>query len=135
MHFFKNFLIKYKELISYLVFGVLTTIVNFIIYFYLCSIGLNYKISNIIAIFCSILFAYITNKIFVFKILHIKNILQEFIKFVSFRLVSSIFDMAFLIFLVDYIKTPNFIAKVLTSVIVVVLNYIFSKLFIFRKEK
>lgn len=130
-----NYLKKYKEQITYLIFGVLTTLVNFIIYFSLCAINIPYTISNIIAIFVSILFAYITNKIWVFKSksANFSEILTEFFKFFSLRFVSSVIDIILLIILIDFINLTDLIAKTLTAVLVIILNYLFSKLIIFKK--
>lgn len=125
-----------KEITRYLIFGVLTTIVN-IISFYLLDTVLNwpYLWANALSILFSILFAYITNKRFVFnsETTTFQAVVREFISFVSFRLLSGGLDMLSMWLLVDLITIDTFIAKLLTQFIVVVLNYIFSKFFVFKK--
>lgn len=125
-----------KEITRYLIFGVLTTIVN-IISFYLLDTVLNwpYLWANALSILFSILFAYITNKRFVFnsETTTFQAVVREFISFVSFRLLSGGLDMLSMWLLVDLITIDTFIAKLLTQFIVVVLNYVFSKFFVFKK--
>lgn len=126
---------KYREIIDYIIFGGLTTIVNIVAFFIFDTLlGWPYLIANAIAIVVSILFAYVTNKLFVFKTRDMtasENIV-EFLKFIGFRPVSGLADMAAMWILVDLISIDTNIAKLLTQFIVVVLNYVFSKLFIFK---
>lgn len=125
---------KYREIIDYIIFGGLTTLVN-IAAFYIFETLLDwpYLTANAVAIVLSILFAYSTNKLFVFKTrdMTFNENLIEFLKFIGFRLVSGLADMAAMWMLVDLISVDTNIAKLLTQFIVVVLNYVFSKLFIF----
>lgn len=125
---------KYREIIDYIIFGGLTTLVN-IAAFYIFETLLDwpYLTVNAVAIVLSILFAYSTNKLFVFKTrdMTFNENLIEFLKFIGFRLVSGLADMAAMWMLVDLISVDTNIAKLLTQFIVVVLNYVFSKLFIF----
>lgn len=126
---------KYREVIAYIIFGGLTTLVNLIaFYIFDTLIGWPYLVANAIAIILSILFAYVTNKIFVFrtKELGAKENVLEFIKFIGFRGVSGLADMMTMWILVDLITMNTNIAKLLTQFIVVVLNYVFSKFFIFK---
>src|SRR5690625_5394887 len=92
-----------------------------------------YLVANAIAIVLSILFAYVTNKLFVFKTSSndLKENIYEFIKFIGFRLLSGLADMFSMWVLVDLIFVDTNLAKLLTQFIVVVLNYVFSKFFIF----
>lgn len=126
-----------KEIINYLIFGVLTTLVNILI-FYLFDrvLGWPYLWANAFSIIISILFAYVTNKLFVFnsKTDTLREILTEFISFVSFRLLSGAIDMMSMWLLVDIITIDTLGAKLLTQFIVVVLNYIFSKFFVFKNK-
>lgn len=125
---------RYRELIDYIFFGGLTTLVNIVVFFILDS-GLNwpYLIANAVAIIVSILFAYITNKLFVFKSTakSFQENFIEFLKFIGFRLISGLADMLTMWVLVDLIAVDTSISKLLTQFIVVVLNYVFSKFFIF----
>jgi putative flippase GtrA len=132
----KKLLVKYKEVISYLVFGVLTTVVNLVVYFGCTSIlGINYLIANGISWVAAVAFAYVTNRTWVFqsKVRGFSAILRQMAAFVGCRLISGGMDMAIMFISVSVIGIPDSFAKFMTQVVVVVLNYIFSKLIIFRK--
>ena len=123
-----------KELISYLFFGVCTTAVNYIVFF-LLKHSMDYRIANALAWLASVLFAYVTNKIWVFES-HCRGfqaILKEFGTFVGSRVLSGLFDMGFLILAVEWMHMNEWLAKIIDGIVVVVLNYIFSKLLVFRK--
>lgn len=124
-----------KELISYLFFGVCTTAVNYIVFFVLKQ-WIDYRIANAVAWLVSVLFAYVTNKIWVFEshTHNITDILREFTTFIGSRVVSGLFDMGFLILAVEWMGMNEWMAKLIDGVVVVVLNYIFSKLLVFRKK-
>lgn len=128
---------KYEEKINYLIFGVLTTFVNLIVYA-LCTklFSINYMISNIIAWILSVLFAYITNKKYVFKSKcdSNKKVIYEIFQFFKYRVLSFIIcDMLLLCLFVELLNMNDMIAKVIIQVVVIVLNYLFSKLFVFKK--
>lgn len=126
---------KYREVIDYIIFGGLTTLVNIVAFFIFDTLlSWPYLIANAIAIVVSILFAYFTNKLFVFrtKDLPLKENILEFARFIGFRLLSGVADMATMCILVDLLTLDTNSAKLLTQFIVVVLNYVFSKLFIFK---
>ena len=128
---------KYEEKINYLIFGVLTTFVNLIVYA-LCTklFSINYMISNIIAWILSVLFAYITNKKYVFKSKcdSNKRVVYEIFQFFKYRVLSFIIcDMLLLCLFVELLNMNDMIAKVIIQVVVIVLNYLFSKLFVFKK--
>lgn len=132
----KELVNKYAEVISYLIFGGLTTVVNIIVFYLFDSIlDMHYLFANAIAIIASILFAFFTNKKYVFKSSTptVKLWLKEFSLFVSFRLLSAVFDMGSMWLLVDGLELNTNIAKIITQFIVVVLNYAFSKFFIFKQ--
>lgn len=124
---------KYKEIILYLVFGILTTIIN-VISFWLCNdiLKMNYKLSNIIAWLLAVAFAFITNKLIVFE--SKQNILREGIVFFGARVFSLFVDMIIMIAMIDYLKIHALISKIIVNIIVVIINYIFSKYFIFQKR-
>ncbi|MEI5989140.1 GtrA family protein [Enterococcus crotali] len=128
---------KYKEVISYLVFGVATTVVNIIIFF-ICKdlLGIDYKVSNAIGWFLSVLFAFFTNKYFVFASNHKDTLsfIKEMLLFYWYRVLSFVVDMALMVLMIEVIHVSDFWAKMVTQVAVVVLNYFFSKFFIFKKE-
>ena len=126
-----------KETILYIIFGVLTTIVNLISYYLFSNIiSINYLISNTISWIISVSFAYITNKFYVFNSKDKSKdiIIKEFIKFVNCRLTSGIIEMILLFLLVDMLAVNDIISKLVIGVIVVILNFIFSKLFVFKKQ-
>ena len=134
-----NYFIKLlgREAFMYLVFGVLTTIVNFIIY-YIFNIILSFSagFSTTIASAIAILFAYITNKIWVFesKTSNKKELFSEFLKFISARIFTYFVDLILLVIFVDKLHFNSIIMKIIVSIIVIVLNYIASKLVIFKNK-
>lgn len=126
---------KYKEILLYLLFGVLTTVVNIMAYYVLVRFfRINYIISNIMAWILSVLFAYITNRWYVFESKN-NNFFYEMISFFSARLVTGLMDIILMWVLVDNNILDDFIAKIIVNVIVIILNYIFSKLFVFKGGK
>lgn len=133
----KKFYSKYQQWIDYIVVGVLTTIVNFaVFYFFDTVLDISYLIANAISILTAIVFAFFMNKTFVFKSRStgFKMLLQEFTLFAGFRLSSGLYDMLSMWVLVDYINLGTNVSKILTEVIVVILNYAFSKYIVFRKR-
>lgn len=131
----KKLYFKYEEAIIYLVFGVLTTLVNIVVFYVLDTVlGVQYLVANAAAIVLSILFAFFTNKKYVFKSKseNFQSWFKEFMLFCGFRAVSGVFDMLSMWILVDFITLDTNIAKIATQFIVVVLNYFFSKFFIFK---
>lgn len=134
----KKMYTKYKEVINYLVFGVLSTIVNFLTYFISARlIGIDEVISSGISWFCAVLFAYITNKIFVFesKTHGLKEFVKEMASFFLARIISgALCDVGTFAIMVKVLHINDIISKVVTQVMVVILNYIFSKLIIFKKR-
>ena len=133
----KELFMKYKEVISYLFFGVLTTVVNFVVYF-ACTEGLhiNYLAATAVSWVAAVLFAYVTNRKWVFesKVSGFMPILREMAVFVGCRVFSGVMDMGIMFISVDMIGISDRIAKFVTQVAVVVLNYIFSKIIIFRNK-
>lgn len=135
----KDLLIKYKEIISYLFFGVLTTAVDFVSYYILTRfLHLDEGFSNVLAQFLAIVFAYVTNKLFVFedKSNGFKSLVIQFGKFFSLRLVTLVLNSILFIVMIDKMGINDIITKAIVSVIVIILNYVFSKLIVFKsKEK
>lgn len=129
---------KYKEILMYLIFGVLTTVVNIVSYFLLARIlHIDTVVSTVIALILSILFAYITNKIFVFesKTNTAKELLKEIISFFGCRAFTGVLDVAFMYITVDVFNLNDMIMKIISNIVVIIVNYIFSKLIIFKKDK
>lgn len=135
----KTFLKKFlsREVITYLIAGVLTTVVNYISYFVFCNlIGIPNLIANAIAWIIAVLFAYIINDIWVFqsKKHNILGELEQFVKFLGARIVSFLIEEAGMFVFIDIMKFNNLIIKGILAVIVIFLNYLFSKLFVFNKN-
>ena len=121
-----------KELTTYIFFGVLTTIVNFITYFLFKGVfGIHYLISNIIAWFISVLFAYITNRIWVFKSKD-DNIIKEALLFYGGRVFSGAIDTTLMYVFISILMTGDLFAKIVVQVVVTILNYVFSKFLVFK---
>lgn len=148
----KELIIKYKELVVYVFFGGLTTVVNLGVFWLFGRLlgDESYLITNIIAWLAAVAFSYITNKIWVFesKSWSIKIILREVSSFFAARVLTLGIEEAGLYFFVDILSFSELsvrvlsfeiggelIAKGLIAVVVVVVNYIFSKLVIFKKKK
>ena len=128
---------KYYDLILYLVFGVLTTGVNYIVYLPCYNLlGLSASVSNAIAWVVSVAFAFVTNKPFVFRSYDwsAKVVLPELAKFLGCRIGSGVLETAILFVTVDLLKWDGNLWKIVTSVLVVILNYVGSKLLVFRKK-
>lgn len=125
-----------RETISYLVFGVLTTIVNYVSYEACKWLGIHYTVATVIAWVLAVAFAYITNKLFVFESKSFEKavLIKEITAFVSCRVFSGLCDLGFMVLAVEIIGINDSIAKLVANVFVVVINYIFSKLFIFKKK-
>ena len=129
---------RYTEYILYIVFGILTTTINFITYFIFTKvIGFSTVTSNLIATAISIIFAYITNKLFVFnsKRNNLGELITELIKFVNARIFTGLLDTLFVFIGVDCIRVNDFVVKTISCIIVVILNYIISKVIIFNKQE
>ncbi len=131
---------KYEEIVNYLIVGVLTTVVSLGTY-YLCVFtflnpdnAVQLQIANIISWICAVIFAYITNRKFVFKSKN-ENIFKEVVSFTSSRLVTLFLDMLTMFVMVTLLKINDKIAKLVVQVIVTVGNYILSKIFVFKKKK
>lgn len=134
--FIVKIFIKYKKIMSYLFFGVLTTIVNILIYSLFCNLlKCNYMFSSFVAWTLSVLFAYVTNRRYVFdsKSKDFKTITDEIYEFFKFRFISLIIDLIFMYMLVSIMALNDMLAKILVNILVIILNYIFSKMFIFKE--
>ncbi len=123
-----------KEVISYLIFGILTTLVNIVVYSF-CNdvLQIQYLISNAIAWILSVLFAYFTNRKYVFGS-HNSSFINELVKFIGARVSTGIMDMLLMWLFVDVLSMQSMISKIIVNVGVVILNYVFSKLFVFQEE-
>lgn len=127
---------KYEDVLSYLVFGVLTTVVNYLVYLPCYNtLGMSATVSNVIAWVVAVAFAYLTNKPFVFKShdWSAKTVVPELTAFVGCRVGSGLLETGIIFVTVDCLAWNGNAMKLVTSVLVVILNYIASKLLVFRK--
>ena len=134
----KELFIKYKTLILYGIFGVLTTIINFGVYFLLyCTLTVPNTLSNIIAWILAVSFAFVTNKQYVFenKEKEAKSVIAQFMKFISCRLATGLLDLVIMFVCVDLLELNAPLFKFLSNILVIILNYSASKVFIFKSKK
>ena len=129
---------KYEEIINYLVVGVLTTLVSLISYYVLTLLVLNpnkpieLQISNVISWILSVSFAFLANKKYVFK-LENKTNLKEVIKFYLSRVTTLLIDMLLMYIFVTKLSFNDKIVKIFIQIIIIILNYVFSKFLVFKK--
>ena len=125
---------QYKMPILYIIFGGLTTLVNIIAYFICYDVsGISNVLSTIIAWTLSVIFAFITNKLYVFESKE-NNVFYEISTFFGCRLGTGILDVGVMYLTVDILKWNALLMKIISNVIVIVLNYILSKVIIFKKK-
>ena len=128
---------KHRELVSYVFWGVMTTVVNYVSYFLLTEgLHIYYLTSNVIAWAVSVLFAYFVNKLYVFQSRDWawRVALRELWQMVASRLFSLGLEMAIMWFFVDTMHFNHLIVKLAANVVVVVVNYVLSKFIIFKKK-
>ena len=126
-----------RETVSYLIFGVLKTLTDWISYWVMRRAGMDYRLATIASWAMAVLFAFVTNKLFVFNSwdLHPGKVWREFSSFVICRMATGLFTLVAMIVMVSGLKiSHDFICKIAVSVISLVLNYVFSKLFIFKRK-
>ena len=129
---------KNPEVWNYLIVGLLTTLVSFIVYFAVTrtfldvSVPMELQIANIISWIISVAFAYVTNRIFVFKSKN-KNIFAEVTKFVGSRILSLLMDIGIMFLVVTVLSMSDIIGKLISQVVVIIANYVLSKLLVFKK--
>lgn len=131
----KIFSIIDSEAFRYVIVGGLTTLVNLVTYRILYNIiGINVTVSNIISIAISILFAYVTNKIVVFKSKTTKliELIQEMLKFCGARISTMIIEVVGVYIMYNILNIHPMLAKLITQVVVIIVNYFISKLFVFK---
>ena len=127
---------KYWDILAYLFFGVLTTAVNYLVYLPCFNLlGISASVSNVIAWVVAVAFAYLTNKPWVFKShdWSRQTVIPELTKFVGCRVGSGALETGIIFLTVDMLGFNGNVMKLVTSVLVVVLNYIGSKLLVFKK--
>lgn len=127
---------KYEEIINYILVGGITTVISILSYFLIRTIlksdtSLNVQISTVFSWVVAVTFAYFANRIFVFKSNNSKKI--ESVKFITSRIMSLLIEMLVMLILTAVLKINDKIAKILVQFIIVILNYLFSKIFVFKK--
>lgn len=127
---------KIRKILIYILLGFFTTFINLGVFFLLTKLNIDYKISNIIALLACRIFAYITNKLFVFKTKcqNIPELLREIFKFIFFRGITWCIDFFGLIIAVSILKFDQNYSKLFLMVIVIIINYILSSKFIFSTK-
>ena len=137
INFILGLMKKHKSFIAYGVFGVLTTIVNIVTY-NICynNLGISNTLSNIAAWILAVTFAYLTNKVWVFdsKSWKWEVLRREVPAFISCRLATGVLDIVIMFICVDIMGLHALLMKVISNVLVIILNYVFSKLVIFKKK-
>ena len=134
----KELYLKYKEIINYLIFGVLTTVISLVTYYICVYTFLNpeeavqLQIANVISWILGVAFAYVTNRKFVFES-NEKNKLKEASKFVTSRIATLLMDMAIMFIGVTALKFNDKIMKLVSQVVVIIANYLLSKIIVFNK--
>lgn len=130
---------KNEELWNYLIVGFLTTVISLTVYFICTATFLNPKdnlelqIANIISWCAGVVFAYVTNRVIVFKSKN-KNKLKEAFTFVSSRIVSLLMDMGAMFLMVSVLNWNDRVGKIITQIMVIIVNYLLSKLIVFKKR-
>ena len=124
-----------EEVCLYIIFGIITSIINILV-FYLLNIVVDYKISNIIALVITKLTAYILNKRYVFKSKceNYGELIKEFISFIVFRGITLLIDYIGLIILVEVINVDKLVSKIVVTILVVIINYVTNKKYVFNKD-
>lgn len=131
---------KYKEIVNYLIFGFLTTVISLIVYYGLTftvldpNKSVSLQIANILSWVAGVIFAYVTNRKYVFNSKN-DNIVKEIGSFVGARVVTLIMDMLIMFIGVTLLKFNDKVFKLISQVVVIISNYLFSKIFVFKKEK
>lgn len=131
---------RYKEIVNYLIVGILTTLISLAVYYFCTYTFLNPKnafqlqIANIISWIVSVIFAYFTNRKYVFESTN-PNIIKEAISFFISRISTLLMDMGIMFICVTLIGMNDRLAKIISQVVVIISNYLFSKLFVFNKKQ
>lgn len=131
---------KHKEIVNYLIVGVLTTVVSLVVYYGLTLTVLDpekavqLQAANVISWIAAVVFAYFTNRRFVFES-RSQNMLKEAAAFFAARLSTLVLDMALMFLLVTLLKCNDKIAKLVVQVAVIVANYVLSKFLVFKKKE
>ena len=128
---------KYEEVINYLIAGGCSTVVNVASYaFFAHVLFLNYQVSTVLSWILAVLFAFISNKLFVFRTKreNYKEVFKEAFDFFKFRIATLVIEMILMWLFIDTLHINDIISKIIIQFVVIALNYVFSKLFIFNQS-
>ena len=137
LNIFEPFYKKNKEMLLYLFFGGLTFVVSIITYgFFNVSLGLNELIANIISWIIAVTFAFFTNRIWVFNspTNGAREFVAQLISFFGGRVVTLVIEEIIILVFITWLKFPSMIIKIIAQIIVIVLNYVISKLVVFKES-
>lgn len=128
---------KYKALILYGIFGVTTTIINVVSYALLLFIGINVQIAVVVSWLLAVIVAYFTNRVWIFNSGAVTKLelLREFISFMLARLATLVVEMVIIWFGVQLLNQDPIVWKIIDNIVVIILNYIISKLIVFKIRK
>ena len=128
---------KYKALILYGIFGVTTTIINVVSYALLLFVGINVQIAVVVSWLLAVIVAYFTNRVWVFNSGAVTKLelLREFISFMLARLATLVVEMVIIWFGVQLLNQDPIVWKIIDNIVVIILNYIISKLIVFKIRK
>lgn len=137
MHTIKKILAKkpYQKLIRYTLVGGCTTLISFGVYWFLYKwIQLDPNLSNMVSILCAVIFAYIANKIFVFKskCKTFQELIIEIFNFFSSRIITILVEISGVFFLYTYLKINPMLSKIIVNGVVLILNYLLSQYIVFK---
>lgn len=129
----KKIYLKNKEIINYVIVGGLTTLVSIATYFLFRLVNDIMIINVILSWICAVSFAYITNRRFVFESKN-KKVIKEFALFINCRLLTLLLEIAFMFLMVNLIKLDDRISKILVQILILISNYVLSKLLVFKNK-
>lgn len=128
---------KHEEGINYLIFGFLAFVLNYVLFFFFESLlHMNYMLATVFSWVLTVVFAYWTNRTFVFKSKSegTSSLLKEFTSFIGARIATELLELLLMYLMVDLAGINSYIAKLVGQTIVIITNYILSKIWIFKKK-
>ena len=130
----KEIFLKYKSIILYILFGILTTLVNIFVYFACSCLKFSTAASTLTAWIISVLFAYITNRKYVFdsKSQGVKSVFKVISNFFLSRFATGLLDLAVMLLFVDILNFNGMLIKVISNIVVIILNYVLGKFLVFK---
>ena len=135
--YMKEFLTKNRSVILYIIFGVLTTLVNIVSYWLLTRwLKQSVNTATVVAWILSVLFAYITNRTWVFdsKAIQPNEVIREIVSFFLARLSTGLLDWLIMFVFVTKLSLPDMPVKIASNILVIVLNYVLSRFLVFKKR-